>query len=129
MSIDFNMIKSEVENLARELNRHRDNDLSHNDMIAVSDLLAETVYMIRKKYRITTLYYMVSEEKAIQGIGAHDLLDWKEAEWIVETRKADGIFDLYQDFIICSSCHDEHYYSSGGDKPNFCPNCGRRMKV
>lgn len=129
MSIDYNMIKSEVENLARELNRHRDNDLSHNDMIAVSDLLAETVYMIRKKYRITTLYYMVSEEKAIQGIGAHDLLDWKEAEWIVETRKADGIFDLYQDFIICSSCHDEHYYGSGGDKPNFCANCGRRMKV
>ena len=129
MSIDFNMIKSEVENLARELNRHRDNDLSHNDMIAVSDLLAETVYMIRKKYGITTMYYLASEIKAADGIGTADKDDCVEAEWVVETRKADGIFDLYQDFIICSSCHDEHYYSSGGDKPNFCPNCGRRMKV
>lgn len=128
MSIDYNMIKSEVENLARELNRHRDNDLSHNDMIAVSDLLAETVMMIRRKYGITSLYYMVSEEKAMQGIGT-DMLNTREGKWIVETRKADGIFDLYQDFIICSSCHDEHYYGSGGDKPNFCANCGRRMKV
>ena len=67
MSIDYNMIKSEVENLARELNRHRDNDLSHKDKIAVSDLLAETVHMIRRKYEITTMYYMASEIKAADG--------------------------------------------------------------
>ena len=115
MSIDFNMIKSEVENLARELNRHRDNDLSHNDMIAVSDLLAETVYMIRKKYRITTLYYMVSEEKAIQGIGAHELLSWKEGEWI-ETSPG---------WYMCSECKNVQTT----DRSRFCPNCGRRMKV
>lgn len=115
MSIDFNMIKSEVENLARELNRHRDNDLSHNDMIAVSDLLAETVYMIRKKYRITTLYYMVSEEKAIQGIGSADLLSWKEGVWIENT----------PGWYMCSECKNVQTT----DRSRFCPNCGRRMKV
>lgn len=120
MSIDYNMIKSEVENLARELNRHRDNDLSHNDMIAVSDLLAETVYMIRKKYRITTLYYMVSEEKAIQGIGLHDLLRWKEGEW---KEDALSLWDGNNGFT-CSSCGHLDTVTSP-----FCPNCGRRMKV
>lgn len=117
-TIEFNMILSEVDNLTRELNRHKDEELSHKDKITVSDLLAETVAMIR-----------ASEIKAADGVGPAGKDDNVEAEWIVETRKADGIFDLYQDFIICSSCHDEHYYSSGGDKPNFCENCGRRMKV
>lgn len=126
-SIEFNMILSEVDNLTRELNRHKDEELSHKDKITVSDLLAETVAMIRRKYEITTAYYLASEIKAADGVGPADKDDCVEAEWIVETRKADGIFDLYQDFIICSSCHDEHYYGSG-DKPNFCENCGRRMK-
>lgn len=127
-TIEFNMILSEVDNLTRELNRHKDEELSHKDKITVSDLLAETVAMIRRKYEITTVYYLASEIKAADGVGPAGKDDCVEAEWIVETRKADGIFDLYQDFIICSSCHDEHYYSSGGDKPNFCENCGRRMK-
>lgn len=121
MSIDYNMIKSEVENLARELNRHRDNDLSHNDMIAVSDLLAETVYMIRKKYRITTLYYMVSEEKAIEGIGLHELLRWKEGEWIYE----DTIGHYRCTNCGCVAIADETMIKWW----KFCPNCGRRMKV
>ncbi|MBP0976584.1 MAG: hypothetical protein J6P89_00175 [Oscillospiraceae bacterium] len=127
-TIEFNMIISEVDNLTRELNRHKDEELSHKDKITVSDLLAETVAMIRRKYELTTVYYLASEIKAADGVGPAGKDDNVEAEWIVETRKADGIFDLYQDFIICSSCHDEHYYGSGGDKPNFCENCGRRMK-
>lgn len=118
MSIDYNMIKSEVENLARELNRHKDNDLSHKDMIAVSDLLAETVMMIRRKYGITSLYYMVSEEKAIQGIGSHDLLDWKEAEWIEDPSDPPG-------WYLCGGCKKVHT----SHRSRFCQNCGRRMKV
>lgn len=128
MQITYQELVSELENLGRELKRHKDEDLSHKDKIAVSDLLAETVHMIRRKYEITTMYYMASEIKAADGVGPAAKDDKIEAEWIVETRKADGIFDLYQDFIICSSCHDEHYYGSGGDKPNFCENCGRRMR-
>ena len=38
-TIEFNMILSEVDNLARELNRHKDEELSHQDKITVSDLL------------------------------------------------------------------------------------------
>lgn len=128
MPITYREISSEVENLHHELKRHKDEKLSHKDKIAVSDLLAETVAMIRRKYEITTVYYLASEIKAADGIGPAGKDDCVEAEWIVETRKADGIFDLYQDFIICSSCHDEHYYGSGGDKPNFCENCGKRMR-
>lgn len=52
----------------------------------------------------------------------------KHGKWHVETRKADGIFDLYQDFIICSICGNEHYYGTG-DKPNFCDNCGAKMDL
>ena len=81
MSIDFNMIRSEVENLARELNRHRDNDLSHNDKITVSDLLAETVTMIRKKYGITTMYYVISEAKALEGIGYAEPFESRTGQW------------------------------------------------
>lgn len=120
MSIDFNMIKSEVENLARELNRHRDNDLSHNDMIAVSDLLAETVYMIRKKYGITTMYYLASEIKAADGVGPAGKDNNVEAEW---KEDALSLWDGNNGFT-CSSCGHLDTVSSP-----FCPNCGRRMKV
>ena len=88
MSIDFNMIKSEVENLARELNRYRDNELSHKDKIVVSDLLAETVRMIRKKYGITTMYYLISEMKAAEGIGPDDLHEYREGESDVVIRNS-----------------------------------------
>lgn len=50
----------------------------------------------------------------------------KHGKWVEESRKADGIFDLYQTFIICSICGNEHYYGTG-DKPNFCDKCGAKM--
>ena len=52
----------------------------------------------------------------------------KHGKWVEESRKADGIFDLYQTFIICSICGNEHYYGTG-DKPNFCDNCGAKMDL
>lgn len=116
MSIDFNMIRSEMENLARELNRHRDNDLSHNDKITVSDLLAETVTMIRKKYGITTMYYVISEAKAAEGIGYAEPFESRTGQWEDDFTEPG--------WYICSGC--------GGGKSmnqeNFCPDCGRRMK-
>lgn len=114
MSIEYSMIRSELENLTRELERHKDNELSHKDMIAVSDLLAETVHMIRKKYGITTMYYLVSEMKAADGIGPDETHEYREGEW----------HDTNHGFA-CSGC--------GGvlimHPAKFCPNCGRRMKV
>lgn len=115
MSIDFNMIKSEVENLARELNRYRDNELSQNDKIIVSDLLAETVTMIRKKYGITSMYYTISEAKAADGIGYMETYENKEGRW--ETHILAGWYK-------CSRCGRKAIREE-----NFCPNCGRRMKV
>ena len=116
MSIDFNMIKSEVENLARELNRYRDNELSHKDKIVVSDLLAETVRMIRKKYGITTMYYLISEMKAAEGIGPDETHEYREGEWL----------DDYTEpgWYLCSGCGGKTM-----NKEKFCPDCGRRMKV
>ena len=52
----------------------------------------------------------------------------KYGKWVEESRKADGIFDLYQTFIICSICGNEHYYDTG-DKPNFCDKCGAKMDL
>lgn len=52
----------------------------------------------------------------------------KHGKWVEESRKADGIFDLYQTFIICSICGNEHYYDTG-DKPNFCDKCGAKMDL
>ncbi len=90
MSIDFNMIKSEVENLARELNRYRDNELSHKDKIVVSDLLAETVRMIRKKYGITTMYYLISEMKAAEASGRMIFTNTGKANGLTTAKTADG---------------------------------------
>ena len=72
MKITYHEVASEVENLARELKRHGNEALSHKDKIAVSDLLAETVQMIRRKYEITTMYYLTSEHPdscPLQGFG------------------------------------------------------------
>lgn len=113
-TIEFNMILSEVDNLTRELNRHKDEELSHRDKITVSDLLAETVQMIRKKYKITSVYYMVSESKALEGIGPTGTSNEREGEWI-----EDQIGWLH-----CSGCRKLRT-----SKSRFCPNCGRRMKV
>lgn len=116
MSIDYNMIKSEVSNLVRELDRYKDNDLSHKDKIAVSDLLAETVHMIRRKYEITTMYYMASEIKAADGVGPAARDDKIEAEWI---NVGDCVFDNFK----CSSCGHLESVSMP-----FCSQCGRRMR-
>lgn len=118
MSIDFNMIKSEVENLARELNRYRDNELSHKDKIVVSDLLAETVRMIRKKYGITTMYYLISEMKAAEGIGPDETHEYREGEWLDDCKNTG--------WVKCSGCGNQEFWNR---KSKFCPSCGRRMKV
>lgn len=119
MSIDYSMIKSEVSNLVRELDRYKDNDLSHKDKIAVSDLLAETVHMIRRKYEITTMYYMASEIKAADGVGPAAKDDKIEAEW---KEDALSLWDGNNGFT-CSSCGHLDTVASP-----FCPNCGRRMR-
>lgn len=116
-TIEFNMILSEVDNLTRELNRHKDEELSHKDKITVSDLLAETVQMIRKKYRITSVYYMVSESKALEGIGPTGTSKEREGEWN----------DDYTEhgWILCSGCGWKDWHDRN---TKFCPVCGRRMK-
>lgn len=116
MPITYREISSEVENLHHELKRHKDEKLSHKDKIAVSDLLAETVAMIRKKYELTTIYYLASEIKAADGIGPADKDDCVEAEWINDGDA--GIF-----IPKCSSCG-----RLGRNASPFCPNCGKRMR-
>ena len=116
MSIDYSMIKSEVSNLVRELDRYKDNNLSLKDKNAVSDLLAETVHMIRRKYEITTMYYMASEIKAADGVGPAAKDDKIEAEWI---NVGDCVFDNFK----CSSCGHLESVSMP-----FCSQCGRRMR-
>lgn len=66
----------------------------------------------------------------------YDLLckSWmpKRGEWIDEADKYDASFGIHA--YRCSNCNsyaDEHiggheWYTA--DKPNFCPNCGARMK-
>lgn len=115
MPITYREVASEVENLERELKRHKDEKLSHKDKIAVGDLLAETVQMIRRKYEITTMYYLASEIKAADGVGPADKDERVDAEWI-----NDGDAGIY--IPKCSSCGRLGQRSSP-----FCPNCGRRM--
>lgn len=117
MKITYHEVASEVENLARELKRHGNEALSHKDKIAVSDLLAETVQMIRRKYEITTMYYLASEVKAADGVGPADKCDRVDAEW----------YDDYTEpsWIICSGCGGKDWHDRN---TKFCPKCGRRMK-
>ena len=115
MKITYHEVASEVENLARELKRHGNEALSHKDKIAVSDLLAETVQMIRRKYELTTMYYLASEVKAADGVGPAARDDKIEAEWI---RRGDSGIAVYE----CSSCGQ-----TSAIRTNFCRECGRRM--
>lgn len=119
MPITYREISSEVENLHHELKRHKDEKLSHKDKIAVSDLLAETVAMIRRKYELTTVYYLASEIKAADGIGPADKDDCVEAEW---KEDALSLWDGNNGFT-CSSCGHLDTVTSP-----FCPNCGKRMR-
>lgn len=117
MKITYHEVASEISNLERELKRHGNEALSHKDKIAVSDLLAETVQMIRRKYEITTMYYLASEVKAADGVGPADKCDRVDAEW----------HDDYTEpgWIICSGCGWKDWHDR---KTKFCPKCGRRMK-
>lgn len=119
MKITYHEVASEVENLARELKRHGNEGLSHKDKITVSDLLAETVQMIRRKYELTTMYYLASEVKAADGVGPATKDDKIEAEWKEE---ALSLWDDNNGFT-CSSCGHLDTVPSP-----FCPNCGRRMR-
>ena len=116
MKITYHEIVSELENLGRELKRHGNEALSHKDKITVSDLLAETVQMIRRKYEITTMYYMASEIKAADGVGPAARDDKIEAEWI---RRGDSGIAVYE----CSSCGSADCIAMP-----FCHTCGKRMR-
>ena len=87
------------------------------------DCLFEQEYLICPFRREPGLPYTWKFEKKCEKEGMV-----KHGKWVEESRKADGIFDLYQTFIICSICGNEHYYGTG-DKPNFCDNCGAKMDL
>lgn len=114
MQITYHELCSEINNLERELKRHKDEELTHRDRIVVSDLLAETVQMIRRKYQITTMYYMASEIKAADGVGPAAKDDRVEAKW-------EG-FDFTSGWK-CGSCG-----TTSTIRTHFCPECGKRMR-
>ena len=114
MKITYHEIVSELDNLGRELKRHGNEALSHRDKITVSDLLAETVQMIRRKYELTTMYYLASEIKATNNVGPAARDDSTEAKWEYN----DGDIDYH-----CGSCLKMNSWRSP-----FCPWCGKRMR-
>lgn len=116
MKITYHEIVSEIDNLGRELKRHGNEALSHRDKITVSDLLAETVQMIRRKYELTTMYYLASEIKAANNVGPAARDDSTEATW-----KWSGEMDV--GYYYCSACQNVNTFESP-----FCPVCGRRMR-
>ena len=116
MQITYHEVASEVENLARELKRHGNEALSHKDKITVSDLLAETVQMIRRKYQITTMYYLASEIKAADGVGPAAVDDGVESEWEWHGHEDVG-------YYYCKACMNVNTWEAP-----FCPQCGRRMR-
>ena len=116
MQITYHELCSEINNLERELKRHKDEELTHRDRIVVSDLLAETVQMIRRKYQITTMYYMASEIKAADGVGPAAKDDRVEAEWDEDYTEPG--------WYMCSACGFKEM-----NRSHFCPECGKRMRV
>lgn len=111
MNITWQELKSEVDNLNRMIDMYRDRKLEHKDMIAVSDLLAETTQMTRRKYKITSMYYLPAELKALENVGSTVGGDTVDSRW--ETIKG-----RYR----CAICGYETLTVA-----NFCANCGRRM--
>jgi len=111
MQITWQELKSEVDNLNRMIDTYRDRKLEHKDMVAVSDLLAETVQMVRRKYKITSLYYLPSELKAVENVGD-----------TVGGNKVNATWEKIEGRYRCSCCSYETMTVG-----NFCANCGRRM--
>lgn len=74
-----------------------------------------------------------SDNKDIKGYIEHQpTIEPKRGEWIDEADKYDASFGIHD--YRCSNCNsyaDEYisgheWYTAG--KPNFCPNCGAKMK-
>ncbi len=52
----------------------------------------------------------------------------RHGHWIKENREVGGCFKLYQSYIHCSECGNEHYYGTG-TMPKYCDECGARMDL
>lgn len=111
MNITWQELRSEVDNLNRMIERYRDRKLEHKDMIAVSDLLAEVTHMTRRKYRITSMYYLPAEMKALENVGS-----------TVGGNTVDSTWEPIEGRYRCARCGYETRTAG-----NFCANCGRRM--
>lgn len=122
MGITVNELKSEILNLLSMVERIGDSDIVPRDKIVLSDLMAETIQLIRRKYKITTLYYAPSEIKAMSNIGevaqSHKNPDSK---WIV----------ISDEITQCPHCNKITTGAAVQEfllQSDFCPSCGHRME-
>lgn len=120
MGITAEELKSEIRYLLSAVERAGDNDMSPRNKVVFSDLLAETVQMARRKYKITSLFYAPSECTAANNIGevAHDVRN-PDCEWIV----------ISDEITQCPHCNKITTGSAVQEfllQCEFCPMCGQR---
>ena len=121
MGITAHEVKSEIINLLSMVERIGDNDIVPRDKIVLSDLAAETVQMIRRKYKITSLYYAPSEIKAMTNIGeVAQTSQNPDKGWIV----------ISDEITQCPRCNKITTGSAVQEfllQADFCPSCGNRI--
>lgn len=79
--------------------------------------------------RFTEGYNFAVQEhrEEVENIPAADVQRIRRGHWIEEEREVGGCFKLYQKYIHCSECGNEHY-SGTLPKPKFCDECGADMR-
>lgn len=136
-------IASEIESLKDMVDGFGNSDLTHNQKQMLSDQLAETAYMIRFKYGLTSAYYVSSEIEAQKK--ARKIEKTGTAERVAAgqsmVQHPDPVEDLYAEWheninfgymynkkrVRCSKCRyiiDDVLITG----PEYCPNCRRKMR-
>ena len=105
-----------------------------DDLIKRSDAIGAITNHCENEcyYRVDNWCPQCQREEFQEAIKAVPSADRPKGEWIDEANEYDASFGIHD--YICSNCNhyaDDHI---GGHmwytmyKPNYCPNCGARMK-
>lgn len=96
--------------------------LAHEEKIILCDALADFVQVLRRKYELTTTYYMPSEYRAISRYSDDPAVRFKadtQARWVYDSKGE----------LRCSACGKRalRKITAIQEHSKFCPQCGKRM--
>lgn len=97
--------------------------ISRDDVLKAIDYQHEVNNVFESEAAYVHMWETINDD---MGIKSADVQPVKHGHWIKENREVGGYFKLYQSYIHCSECGNEHYYGTG-TMPKYCDECGTRM--